>query len=235
MGLYTRAEYEEDCKRIDRKIAISASLLGERLIGPLQHEQYAKGMEEIKRKLGQKLAMTALAIVDKKRTQKSRWFAWVIGAQKEHESNCARKKKPPQWYCNCSGEWRLVRRKGPLLKHVQITQGKWRDSNLGEIVELERSGVTVVESGWGQKRPQKAEMQPEEGVELLEWHEIDSYEYERLQTAGHWIYLCKEGRCKHEHTCPIDGGKLWFAHYMFRTEGDKEKGQGVKYYVANVG
>jgi len=220
MSLYTRKEYEEDCKRIDKQIAISASLLGERLIGPLQHEQRCVALEECKRKLGMKLAMSAIAISDKKRTEKSGWFAWVIGAGKEHESTCPTRKRTA-FYCNCNGPWYLKRDKA-VLKYQPLTNGKWRDTTLKEIYELQNRGVTVMESFPRKKLKTDTNLEdmPEmqEGTEMLQWEEVDEQTMKAREQEG-------EIRVK-------DGKSLWYSHWMVRREGEFPR---VRYYTAKVG
>lgn len=213
MGLYTRKDYERDCKQIDSQIAKSASLLGEQLIGPLQHYTRARQLDELKRKLGQKLAMTAIALKDKSNMERSDRFAWVIGAKKIHEDDCRGKRG--EHYCNCNGSWYVTRKKEPLIKHGQP---HYRDTSLNEIEALQRDGVTVMESGFMKKKSKDMKVE-ETPVMPLTWVEVASQqEAEKFQNLGHY-YTGKDGK------------QYWAAHYMVKSEGE---GDNRKFYVTDV-
>jgi len=168
--------------------------------------------------------MTAMSIVDKKRTGKSPLFAWVIGAQKDHEKNCPRKLKTG-FHCNCSGPWFTTRR-NPVLKHVQITGNRWTVTNVEQIERLESQGITVVESFF-QKRKGKADEASEPGAELLKWEEVTEERARELQNEGHF-----EVR---QHPVTGKSEDLWRAHWMIRAEGEPDaEGKGVKFFAANI-
>lgn len=217
MALYTRKQYETDCAMIDRKIALSADLLADRDIGPLQHWTYARAMDECKRRLGMKLAMTAMQLADKKKTEGSRHFAWVIGATKEHESGCARLRKPPQFYCSCKSSWFRTSKREPRLKHTVLTNGHWRDSSIFEIQGLEDQGVTVVESGFGKKHNDPNAVEAGAEYDQLVWEELTREQAIARQAEGEF----------HE----FKGERVWKAKYMLRTEGEGEQ---QKYYSTEV-
>lgn len=214
MGLYTRKQYEEDCKLIDAQIAKSATLLGMRLIGPLDHWQRASRFDEQKRRLGQKLAMTALALQDKSNMERSTRFAWVIGAKKNHERGCATH-KGERW-CNCDGQWFITRKTDPLIKH---NAAHYRNTSIMEIQALSNQGVTVMESGFNRRAKKQEEViDPNAVVHMeLEWVEVDKYEMERMGTAGKWVER--------------NGKKDWCAFYMVKSTGE---GAEQKFYYCDV-
>lgn len=215
MGLYTRKDYERDCKNIDAQIAKSATLLGMQLIGPLDHWQRATRLDETKRKLGQKLAMTALALADKSKMERSKRFAWVIGAKKVHEDGCPQL-KDKYVYCNCYGEWYVSRKQEPLLKHGQP---HYRETTLREIYELQSDGVTVMESGFPmRKKGANAKLPVEEGFKGFVWIEVPEKESIEYQNQGEYY----KGK---------DGKQYWAAHYMVKSEGE---GPQRKFYITDV-
>ena len=212
MGLYTRKEYEDHLKQIDTQIAKSADLLGKQLIGPQQHWLRCRQLEELKRKLGMKLAMTAISLADKKRMEKGKQFAWVIGAKKVHETEACVKKG----FCTCDGAWYVAGKKEPLIKHGSP---HYRNTTLREIYELQNQGVTVMESGFmkrGKSQNVKQELE-DDGSVLLAWTETTKEQARFMQAAG-------EFREK-------NGKQLWYSYYMIRTEGE---GANRKFYYADV-
>lgn len=231
MALYTRKQYEEDCQRIDKQMALSASLLGERLIGPLQHDQRCRTLEECKRKLGMKLALAAISIADKAKTAKHPAFAWVIGAKKNHQRRCNMAQKPiVSYFCNCQGDW-FTTRANPVYRHATITHGNWVQLNpanaLLTILNLEAQGITVMEVY--PKKKLKSDTNLEDmpvGEELLPWEEVDKETAEQREQEGTMVVKMVNGKEQH----------LWLAHWMIRREGEpKEDGSGVRYFVARVG
>lgn len=212
MGLYTRKDYERDCKLIDSQIARSASLLGEQLIGPLQHYTRARQLDELKRKLGQKLAMTAIALKDKSNMERSTRFAWVIGAKKIHEDDCRGKRG--EHYCNCNGSWHVTRKKEPLIKHGQP---HYRNTSLNEIEALQRDGVTVMESGFMKKKGKAAKVEPEDEILPFAWIECTENQAVQMQEQGDWV--------------EVNGKPAFKAHYMIRGEGE---GANRKFYYVDV-
>jgi len=217
VGLYTRKEYEGDCKQIDAQIARSASLLGQQLIGPMQHWQRAEQLERLKKKLGQKLAMTALALADKSKMERSKQYAWVIGAKKEHEASCSTRRNAgeKQHYCNCNGQWFISRKTDPLIKW---NSPHYRNTSIMEIHALQNEGVTVMESGF-MKRTKDKNAVVEDVFEFqpFQWTETTETDAQIKQDEGDVV--------------EIEGKLEFHAHYMIRSEGE---GDNRKFYYTDV-
>lgn len=155
-----------------------------------------------------RLVGTALRIQETRAMQKDGWFAWVIGATKEHEQGCA--KLRDEQYCTCDGVWRITRAKGPLIK---FRSGTFRASSFAELMNLQARGVTLMES-WPRRKEREDVEDAEADAQDTEpqWVRVPIAEYDRYQCEGRWRAM------QHSPNVTIIA---WEARWMTRLIGSR--------------
>lgn len=205
-------------------------------ISSFQYEMVYKEIEKAIAACKNKLAITALTIVSTKKMQRSEWWAWVIGATKEHEEWC-RKLRDEDSYCNCRGQWVAKGRGKILIRH----NGPWKDYGKGgegiiRVNALQDRGVTVQEYFPLHKDNDDEQDAPTEEITELKWQEHPIAELKVLSQAGHWAFKPqKHGRCGQAPALPLLVLLVWIPRYMIRYPAVVERGQATVFEAVEVG
>lgn len=126
MALMSRDEAESLILQYEQRQARLNGVLARREIGPGLFWEMSQVLEKAIASVRMELTKTALVLQDRSQTERSKWFAWVVGcnvADLDHKIVT------------------VVRKKGPLLRYMT---SNFRESSQEEIQELIRRGVKVM-------------------------------------------------------------------------------------------